>query len=607
MERKLIMTYNVGNAYLSNLVYRVSEADIANDIHYIDPSGGAWILKDFKNDPLTGYQGAIFVSADTNKVILVNRGTESSLFTPGETIKDVRNDLTMGVGALPAQFASAQLAYDAAKDVAAALGVAPSDIVITGHSLGGALAQLLGASYGNQTETFNAYGAGNLLGELGIAERGFTNIVNNVLDGDPVSVLPGSKMIGTTLEYSTRIGEFWRSPTGALLDFYRPDLYWRDALVSHNVSGFLDQQVFSQAGRQVSIDIPSVADWLALMPFVPGIVTRVATTFNNFSLYPQRTDPFTLDLDGDGIETVGVNAAYPLLFDIDAVGIKKSVGWVKPDDGLLALDRNGNGTIDSGAELFGDATPVFDAQHQLIRQAADGFDALAQEDSNADGVIDALDTNWTSLRVWQDANQDGISQATELKTLDELDITAIHLAKVENSLPLANGNVLADLGSFIRSDGTQGGAGTSAQLADIDLAVDSFHSQFADSIPVTAEAAALPDIQGSGQVRNLREAASLQTPEGAALAALLTQFSQATSKSAQMALLDPLLKAWSDTSTMAATFTGAYAGHALTVDMQGVWSPDNVSNPGTPAYQAWADKLTIMEHFNGRTCEIAGA
>ncbi len=68
-----------------------------------------------------------------------------------------------------------------------------------------------------------------------------------------------------------------------------------------------------------------------------------------------------------------------------------------------------------------------------------------------------------------------------------------------------------------------------------------------------------------------------------------------------MALLDPLLKAWSDTSPMAATFTGAYAGHALTVDMQGVWSPDNVSNPDTPAYQAWAHKLTIMERFNGRT------
>ncbi|MFA5810541.1 MAG: hypothetical protein WC935_09470, partial [Thermoleophilia bacterium] len=262
------------------------------------------------------------------------------------------------------------------------------------------------------------------------------------------------------------------------------------------------------------------------------------------------------------------------------------------------LDRNNNGTIDSGAELFGDATPVFDTNGNPIRQAADGFDALAQEDSNLDGVIDTLDTNWTHLRVWQDANQDGISQAAELKTLAQLNITAIHLAKVENSVPLANGNVLADLGSFTRSDGTQGDAGTAAQLADIDLAVDSFHSQFADTIPVTAEATTLPDIQGSGQVRSLRQAASLDTPEGAALAALLTQYSQATSKAAQLALLDPLLKAWSDTSLMAATFTGAYAGHALTVDMQ-TWYTG--ISAGTSAYQAMADKLTIMEHFNGRT------
>ncbi|MCK9387630.1 MAG: putative Ig domain-containing protein [Sulfuritalea sp.] len=329
-----------------------------------------------------------------------------------------------------------------------------------------------------------------------------------------------------------------------------------------------------------------------------GISPAVAATYNNFSKYPQRTDPFTLDLDGDGIETVGVNAANPLLFDIDAVGIKKSVGWVKADDGLLALDRNNNGTIDSGAELFGDATPIVDANGNLIRQAADGFDALAQQDSNLDGVIDGLDTHWANLRVWQDTNQDGISQSAELKTLAQLDITALHLAKVENSLSLANGNVLADLGSYTRADGTQGGAGTTAQLADIDLAVDSFHSQFADSIPLSVEAQTLPDIQGSGQVRSLREAASLPTSEGAALAALLSQYSQATSQAAQLALLDPLLKAWSDTSPMAATFTGAYTGHSLTVDMQ-TWYTGLVA--GTPGYQAMADKLTIMERFNGRT------
>lgn len=187
---------------------------------------------------------------------------------------------------------------------------------------------------------------------------------------------------------------FTEAYNGARKYFSNPDIYYNNQTI-HPVGKWLpppgDPNWRPQIGRR-------------------NADPAIAITFNNFSKYPQRTDPFTLDLDNDGIETVGVNAVTPLLFDIDAVGIQKSVGWVKADDGLLVLDRNGNGTIDSGAELFGDATPVFDTAGNLVRQAADGFDALAQQDSNLDGVIDNLDTNWTNLRVWQDANQDGISQ-----------------------------------------------------------------------------------------------------------------------------------------------------------------------------------------------------
>jgi len=107
---------------------------------------------------------------------------------------------------------------------------------------------------------------------------------------------------------------------------------------------------------------------------------------------------------------------------------------------------------------------------------------------------------------------------------------------------------------------------------------------------ISDEALALPDMQGSGQVRSLREAATLS----ATLAGLLTEFSQAGTRAAQQALLDRIVDAWADTSTMATTFTGAYAGHALTVDMQAVAA-------GSAEYAAWADKLTIMERFNGRT------
>ncbi len=100
----------------------------------------------------------------------------------------------------------------------------------------------------------------------------------------------------------------------------------------------------------------------------------VNTDFTTFSRYPQRSDPFTLDLDGDGLETVPPNSSQPILFDINNDGVKTSTGWIKPDDGFLALDRNGNGTIDNGAELFGDATPL-----SAGGTAKDGFAALARE------------------------------------------------------------------------------------------------------------------------------------------------------------------------------------------------------------------------------------
>ncbi len=326
-----------------------------------------------------------------------------------------------------------------------------------------------------------------------------------------------------------------------------------------------------------------------------SIAPFTKTAFTAASAYPQHADPFTLDLDGDGIETVGINAANPLLFDIDASGIKKSVGWIGSDDALLALDRNGNGTIDSGAELFGDATTLTQGAN-AGRKADDGFAALADLDSNADGRISNQDAQFAALRLWRDLNQDGISQSNELFTLDALGVASINVGKTEHSTTLTNGNIIADLGTYTRSDGSQHTAGTAGQLADVDLAIDTFTSHFTDTLPISAEAQALPDIQGAGQVRSLREAATL-SPQ---LAGLLTQFSQAGTRAQQQALIDDLLKAWSDTSAMATTFTGAYAGHTLTVDMQGVWSPDDV-RVGTPGYDAWANKLTILERFNGRT------
>jgi hypothetical protein len=109
-------------------------------------------------------------------------------------------------------------------------------------------------------------------------------------------------------------------------------------------------------------------------------------------------------------------------FDLDGDGRPEGTGWLARGSsvGFLAADLNGNGRIDDGSELFGEATLL-----QGGERAKNGYVALAMIDSNKDGLVNAVDKEFDKLVVWFDRNLNGQSDAGELVSLKDAEVTAL--------------------------------------------------------------------------------------------------------------------------------------------------------------------------------------
>lgn len=162
----------------------------------------------------------------------------------------------------------------------------------------------------------------------------------------------------------------------------------------------------------------------------------------NCTIYTGNGSPILIDVLGDGFSLTdssgGVN------FDLNKDGQREALSWTSSgsDDAWLILDRNSNGLVDNGAELFGNFTPQ---PSPPAGEERNGFLALTEYDKaanggNGDGEISKADSIFKSLRLWRDSNHNGISEVSELSTLKSLGLKKIQLDYKESKKTDEYGN-----------------------------------------------------------------------------------------------------------------------------------------------------------------------
>ncbi|MBU2127799.1 MAG: hypothetical protein KKG86_02400 [Gammaproteobacteria bacterium] len=216
----------------------------------------------------------------------------------------------------------------------------------------------------------------------------------------------------------------------------------------------------------------------------------------DWNIAKHTLSPLILDLDGDFVvETQSKTAG--IHFDHAGDGFAESTGWAGKDDGLLVRDLNGDGAINNGGELFGNNTRLSNGQ-----KAENGFEALADLDSNRDGKINSADAAWNTLRVWKDADSDAQTDTGELLTLADAGVREVNLAYTDTSgTPDQHGNEHKQSGSYTTT------AGTTHAVHDVWFGTDNWNTiDQRTPIELSSTVAAMPEVIGAGMLGSLRQA-----------------------------------------------------------------------------------------------------
>lgn len=251
--------------------------------------------------------------------------------------------------------------------------------------------------------------------------------------------------------------------------------------------------------------------------------------------------PIVLDLDGDGLELVSL-ANSKTYFDIDNDLFAERTGWVKGDDGFLVRDLNGNGKIDNQGEMFGD------------NGGTSAYAKLAALDSNNDKKITSADAAFTSLRIWQDKNQNGAVDTGELKTLSGAGITSLNTASTA-STATNQGHKVAATSTYTKTNGTTGNA------ADIFFQKDDVNTWYVgDGTPATRpydmEALYLPQSRGYGKLASWADAISQNDTLKNMAIDFVDDWGVELNPQALQAKVEAFMFEWAGVSGMSATSRG---------------------------------------------------
>jgi trimeric autotransporter adhesin len=247
--------------------------------------------------------------------------------------------------------------------------------------------------------------------------------------------------------------------------------------------------------------------------------------------------PLMIDLDGGGIQTI--SREQGVYFDHNQSGYAERTGWIAGNDGFLVWDKNNNGIIENGNELFGEFTYLSTGQW-----ANNGYRVLGDMDENDDGVVDASDSHWTDIKVWVDQNYNGISELGEVHSLSEYSIASIGTTYAYDPNAVDdNGNLPTMVGQYTFANGQTG------VTIDYMLRVDHQDTVPTSLIDITGTAIeSMPDLKGYGDAGSLRQA--MARDASGALQAMVQDFAAETDGAARLVLMNQIILKWSGSDTI---------------------------------------------------------